>query len=193
MAKTQIKRNGFGQVEPNHLSGIVTGQIYAQLPAQKKRAAAAGVTAKAGIPILEQGQYAKYDYAEGEVNYTGAGEWMLVYNEEHFYDERYTYHKDYAMRADDFIDGTMVPRLIRTYPGDIYTTNTFGACDALRKDVNGIALEVGDKLVIGDNGYLRAMIESGADADVNPEQIWKVVKVYTMPDGQPGVKIQRIS
>ena len=28
-----IKRKGYGQVEPNHLSGIVTGQIYAQLPA----------------------------------------------------------------------------------------------------------------------------------------------------------------
>lgn len=193
MAKTQIKRNGFGQVEPNHLSGIVTGQIYSQLPAQKKREASQGVPAKAGIKILEQGQFAKYDYAEGEVNFTGDGEWLLVYNEEHFYDERYTNHKDYAMQASDFIDGTMVPRLVRTYPGDIYTTNTFGPCDALRKDVNGIALEVKDELVIGDNGYLRARITSGVDADTNPSQVWRVVKVYTMPDGQPGVKIQRIS
>ena len=29
----QIKRIGFGQVEPNHLSAQKTGQIYAQLPA----------------------------------------------------------------------------------------------------------------------------------------------------------------
>lgn len=28
-----IKRIGFGQVEPNHLSAQRTGQIYAQLPA----------------------------------------------------------------------------------------------------------------------------------------------------------------
>lgn len=188
MAKTQIGRNGFGQVEPNHLSGIVTGQIYAQLPAQK--ATAPGVSpAKDGIAILEQGQFAKYDYAEGEVNYSGAGEWLLVYNEEHFYDERYTYHKDYAMRAEEFIDGTMVPRLIKTNVGDIYTTNTFGACTALRQNVTGIALKVGDQLVVGNDGYLRAKTVSDSD----PDMIWKVVKVYNMPDGQPGVKIQRIA
>ena len=191
MARTQIKRNGFGQVEPNHLSGIVTGQIYAQLPAQKykKGEGTDENPEKAGITILEQGQFAKYDYAEREVNYTGTGEWMLVYNEEHFYDERYTDHKDYAMRADDFIDGTMVPRLIKTNVGDIYTTNTFGACDTLRKDVTGISLGVGDDLVPGDNGYLRLKIST----DTDPQMVWRVVKVYTMPDGQPGEKIQRIA
>jgi hypothetical protein len=31
-----MKREGYGQVEPNHLSGIVTGQIYAQLHAHVK-------------------------------------------------------------------------------------------------------------------------------------------------------------
>lgn len=188
MAKTKISREGFGQVEPNHLSGIVTGEIYAQLPAQKKAEATADVLAKDGIEILEQGQFAKYDYAEGEVNFSGEGEWMLVYNEEHFYDERYTYHKDYAMRAEEFLDGTMVPRLIMTHPGDIYTTNTFGACSGLRKKVEGIELEVGDKLTIGADGYLQ-LVGLGTESN----QIWKVVKVYTMPDGQPGVKIQRIS
>ena len=60
---------GFGQVEPNHLSAQYTGQIYAQLPADPS------------IEVLEQGQFVKYDYANGLVNFTGAGEWMLVYNE----------------------------------------------------------------------------------------------------------------
>ena len=60
---------GFGQVEPNHLSAQYTGQIYAQLPADP------------AIEILEQGQFVKYDYAKGLVNFTGEGEWMLVYNE----------------------------------------------------------------------------------------------------------------
>ena len=60
---------GFGQVEPNHLSAQYTGQIYAQLPAD------------AQIEMLEQGQFVKYDYAKGLVNFTGEGEWMLVYNE----------------------------------------------------------------------------------------------------------------
>lgn len=60
---------GYGQVEPNHLSAQYTGQIYAQLPADP------------AIEVLEQGQFVKYDYAKGLVNFTGEGEWMLVYNE----------------------------------------------------------------------------------------------------------------
>ena len=48
-----IKRKGFGQVEPNHLSAQRTGQIYAQLPADE------------AMEILENGQYVKYDYAKG--------------------------------------------------------------------------------------------------------------------------------
>lgn len=60
---------GYGQVEPNHLSAQRNGGIYAQLPA------------KADINILEQGQFVKYNYAAGVVDFEGPGEWMLVYNE----------------------------------------------------------------------------------------------------------------
>lgn len=63
---------GYGQVEPNHLSAQRTAQIYAQLPAA------------ADINVLEQGQFVKYNYAAangGQVDFAGAGEWMLVYNE----------------------------------------------------------------------------------------------------------------
>ena len=82
-----IERIGFGQVEPNHLSAQRTAQIYAQLPANKD------------IKILENGQFVKYDYAKGEVNFEGAGEWMMVFNEVKLYDDfwRETY-KDFAMR-----------------------------------------------------------------------------------------------
>lgn len=66
---------GYGQVEPNHLSAQRTGQIYGQLPADP------------AIEVLEQGQFVKYDYANGLVNFTGAGEWMLVYNEIKLYRE----------------------------------------------------------------------------------------------------------
>ena len=170
-----VKRTGFGQVEPNHLSGIVTGQIYAQLPAKK------------GVAILEQGQFAKYDYANGEVNFTGEGEFMLVYNEEKLYDERKQSHKDFALQAKDFIDGTMTPRLIKTNVGDIYTTNTFGANTSDSAEVAGISLSVGDKLVIGSAGYLEKA------SDTPSGIVFQVIKEYTMPDGQPGVKIQRIA
>lgn len=90
---------GYGQVEPNHLSAQRTGQIYAQLPA------------KSDIDILEQGQFVKYDYAAnangiGEVNFTGAGEWMLVYNEIKLYRDHLDGTKqwdcEFAMIKDDY-------------------------------------------------------------------------------------------
>lgn len=74
MAKTKLSKAayvelGYGQVEPNHLSAQRTGQIYAQLPA------------KGDIDFLENGQFVKYNYADGVVDFAGPGEWMLVYNE----------------------------------------------------------------------------------------------------------------
>lgn len=160
----QIKREGFGQVEPNHLTGIVDGSIYAQLPAAEELG-----------EVLEQGRFAKYDYAKGEVNLTGEGPWLMIYNEEKLYDERYQSHKDFAMQKSRYVGGVMTPRLIEIPVNDIFTTNTITA----KKD--GLDLNVGDKLEIGADGYLTA-----GDGD------FQVVKVYTMPDGQPGVKLQRI-
>ena len=91
---------GYGQVEPNHLSAQRTAQIYAQLPADPS------------INVLEQGQFVKYDYANGLVNFTGAGEWMLVYNEiklyrEHQLDCEFAMIKgNYQARVYSPLDGT---------------------------------------------------------------------------------------
>ena len=80
---------GYGQVEPNHLSAQYTGQIYAQLPADPS------------IEKLEQGQFVKYDYAKGLVNFTGAGEWMLVYNEIKLYRD-FQRDCEFAMLKDNY-------------------------------------------------------------------------------------------
>ena len=171
----QVKRTGFGQVEPNHLSAQTNGQIYAQLPAD------------ASLAILENGMFLKYDYAAGKCDLTGDGEWLLVMNEIKLYDERKQGLKDYAMRKVDFMDGEIVPRLLRTEIGDIFTTNTFGANTSADAEVNGLNLKVTDKLTVDPStGYLVAVTNE-------TEFIWQVVKEYTMPDGQPGVKLQRIA
>ena len=167
-----MKRIGFGQVEPNHLSAQRNGQIYAQLPAAK------------AISVLENGMFAKYDYENNEVNFSGEGEWMLVLNEVKLYDDAHRYYTansgfyaGYAMESKNFVDGVMVPRLFKTSVGDIFTTNTIGAPET------EVTVEVGTKLT-PVNGYL-TVAEDG-------DMLWNVVKVYTMPDGQEGVKIQRI-
>lgn len=171
-----ISRKGFAQVEPNHLSGIVTGQILAQLPVD---------TATMG-KIIENGRFAKYDYATGKVNLTGEGEWMLIYNEEKNYDERKQGHKYFAMESTNFVDEEMVPRLISTLLGDVYTTNAFGGANTSDSaEVTGPELVEGDIVSVGTDGWLEKAENTGVPT-------FQVVKVYTMADGQPGVKLMRI-
>ena len=161
-----MKRIGFGQVEPNHLSAQRTSQIYAQLPASKD------------IAQLENGQFVKYDYANGEVNFKGAGEWMLVYNEIKLYDAPWRESdKDFAMINTNYTDKEMTPRVFKTNIGDIYTTNMV---DSKIEITEGTT-----KLAPGADGILTT-------ATGTEEMIWKVVKVYTMADGQAAVKLQRI-
>lgn len=160
-----IKKNGFGQVEPNHLSAQRTGQIYAQLPADSS------------IETIENGMFLYYDYANKKVAKTGDGEPMLVLNEVKLYDTNRETYKDFAMEKKNYLNGEMVPRLFKTNIGDIFTTNCFEG---------EVSLTVGDTLV-PTNGYL-VKSENTEDA----EMIWKVVKEYDLADGQNAVKVQRI-
>lgn len=195
-----MKRKGYGQVEANHLSGIVEGRIYAQLPTQYTKTTANGVTTYTGITQLENGQFAKYDYANGKVNFTGDGEFMLVYNEIKLYDERYQSMKDFVYKIADFTDEQIYPRLIATEVGDIITTNTIAVPNTSNTtEVGTMSLSVGNYLVVGSNGFLTlATTGEGNNATAattmpSTGMVWKVVKEYTMPDTtQPGVKIQRV-
>ena len=183
-----IKRIGFGQVEPNHLSAQRTSQIWAQLPA------------KSDIEVLENGQFVKYNYAEGVCDFEGAGEWMMVFNEVKLYDDFWKEsYKDYAMQKKNFTPGSediehnglgpfkgqMTPRVIKTNVGDIYTTNCVGAGNTDGKALYaGIELEVGDEISPNEKGFL--------SPEGDESIVVQVVKVYTMADGQPAVKLMRI-
>ena len=98
------------------------------------------------------------------------------------YEPYYTedpYHIESQAEAQRMPEGTtMVPRVLKTNVGDIYTTNT----------INETELAVGDILTPqAANGILAK--EGAESADMK----WQVVKVYTMPDHQKGVKIMRIA
>lgn len=169
---------GYAQVEPNHLSAQRTGAIYAQLPC------------KSDIEVLENGQFVKYDYPEGVVDFTGKGEWMLVFNEVKVYYDRDT-DADFAMKKSDYIarvygadnsfmpeNTNMVPRVFKTEIGDIFTTN------AVQNKIE--ELKKGDTLTVGEDGFLKKT--EGASEGM----IWQVAKIYTLGDLQPAVKVQRI-
>lgn len=190
-----MKRIGFGQVEGNHLSAQRTGQIYAQLPA------------KNDINLLENGQFVKYNYADGVVDFEGEGEWMLVLNEVKLYDAPWREsYKDFAMIKDNYTPGSdsithdglgpfkgqMTPRLFKTNIGDIFTTNCLEKANTSGKaEVTLTDLAVGDVVApTKTNGYLKKS-DSGTTTD-DTVMKWQVVKLTTMPDGQAAVKLMRI-
>lgn len=88
-------------------------------------------------------------------------------------------HPDYGYRMDGF-----APRLFKTNIGDIYTTNMVKT---------GVEYNVGDLLTPVKNASSKTLVLE--DAGASPAagtMLWQVVQVYTMPDGQPGLKLQRV-
>ena len=73
---------------------------------------------------------------------------------------------------------SMVPRVLKTHIGDIFTTNM----------INEASVSLKQNLYVGDDGILTAT--KGTNSG---DMVWQVVKIYTMPDHQPGVKIMRIA
>ena len=209
-----FKRIGYGQVEPNQLSGIKTGQIFASLPLDKE------------VKVLQNGEFMYYDYAKGSVNATAeteaAPEPYLVYQEIKIYEDWLSY-KDFAMIrvGDNYVtnnpaigrltsanaDGTVygdgaetegasidhsdyqagyrmdgiAPRLVKTNIGDVYTTNMV--------DEEG-TYEVGTVLTLKKTDRNTLVLSSSGNID---SVKFIVVKDYTMPDGQRGLKLQRIA
>lgn len=201
-----FKRIGFGQVEPNQLSAQKTGQIYASLPLAPE------------VEVLQNGEFMYYDYASGKVTADGKGEPMLVFNEVKLYEEPYrTSYKDFAMIrvGDNYVTSKLAtaaygegatnkgaviaphaeyayrmdgiaPRMFKTNIGDVMTTNMVKT---------GVAYEVGNILVpVKNNDSKTLVLQLNENPTELPEKgmAWVVGKVYTMPDGQPGLKVQRI-
>lgn len=96
--------------------------------------------------------------------------------------EAVTGHTEYPYRMNG-----IAPRLFKTNIGDIMTTNM------VKTDVEYSA---GNLLVPKKNTDSKTLQLEKFTATVEttkPEGMaWAVVKVYTMPDGQPGLKLQRV-
>lgn len=209
---------GYGQVEPNHMSAKRNGQVYAQLPAAEsiellengqfvKYDYAKGVCDFDGagpwrmvfneVKIYEDRE-TDADFAMIKDRYNArvyspigqtksdlktvldyTGEAVREGSNTAFKKEVETFNYPQLMP-----DGTkMVPRVIAVPNGDIWTTNTIKA--------EAGSLSVGDQLKIDTDGYLtKDEGKTATGGDENPKFV--VVKVYTMPDLQPGVKVQRI-
>lgn len=92
-------------------------------------------------------------------------------------------HTEYSYRMDGF-----APRLFKTNIGDLYTTNMVKT---------GVEYSVGNILVPVKNSTTKTLQLEKEDTSAGSTQVaagtkWMVVQVYTMPDGQPGLKLQRV-
>lgn len=222
LGKATFVQYGYGQVEPNHLSAPRNGQIYAQLPAAStidllengqfvKYDYAAGVCdfsteAKSGAWMMVFNEVKIYedretdaDFAMKKINYNAriyspVGQTtsdVITVGDYSADSVREGSDIGYKKNVETFTypaampEGTkMVPRVFYISIGDHWTTNT------IKADAGSLA--VGDTLKIGADGYLTKDTDSSAKGgDLDP--IFAVVKVYTMPDLQPGVKVQRVA
>ena len=217
MAFTRI---GYGQVEPNQLSAQKTGQIYASLPLDTAvdvlqngefmyydyQTGKVSATDSTGVaePMLVFNEIKLYepfwrtsykDFAMIRVNHTDPTTGTVTKGENYVTSDLATQrygdgadnvgvaanpaHTEYPYRMDGF-----APRLFKTNIGDIMTTNMVKAGSAL-------TYAVGDKHVPGKNTTTNTL-QLESDNAATTGMIWVVVKVYTMPDGQDGLKLQRV-
>lgn len=204
-------RNGYGQVEPNQLSAQKTGQIYASLPLASDvdilqngefmyyDYKSGTVTADGkGEPMLVFNEVKLYE----PFWQTSYKDFAMIRVGDNYVTSRLATagygdgaetkgvtpnpgHSDW--QAGYRMDG-IAPRLFKTNVGDIFTTNmvetgaeiTYTQGDTLKlKKVSKAADKTGNTLVLSKTGDIDALE-------------FVVAKVYTMPDGQPGLKLQRI-
>lgn len=248
-----FKRIGFSQVEPNQLSAIKTGQIYASLPLDPT------------VDVLQNGQFMFYNYARNMVTADGTtgdgqgaatmAEPYLVYNEIKIYEDWLSY-KDFAMIrvGDNYVtnkamigrltsvntDGTIygggslttgapvgtpaapgdititpaytgatvghteypyrmdgiAPRLLKINIGDVFTTNALAEQNTFDY-AEGDILHPEEVSYTNSAGNTFKVLEltktDMTDQDAPTTMLFSIVKAYTMPDGQPGFKVQRIA
>lgn len=96
-------------------------------------------------------------------------------------------HTEYPYRMDG-----MAPRLLKTNIGDIFTTNMVETDDDAGSE---ITYSVGNTLQPVKNTNTKTLQLKKVTATAgNPLKgiVFVVVKVYTMPDGQQGLKLQRV-
>lgn len=211
-------RIGFGQVEPNQLSAQKTGQIYASLSLDESvqvlqngefmyySYADNKVTAEPTVvgqePMLVFNEIKIYeDYLRlkdfamirvGDNYVTNPAAVGRITQENYGWAAGVGTYGDGSLNVPETIDPAhsdyqaakyrmdgFAPRLFKTNVGDVFTTNMVKT---------GVEYAVGNILTPKENVDTKTLQLEVGTGDME----FVVAKVYTMPDGQPGLKLQRI-
>lgn len=165
-----ITRKGYGQLELNQVAFRRDGRVEAQMPYD---VSAEGTKYENGMVVIldkKAGVVKKGAIKEGDL-------YGIIYTSEELYDNRKPGLKNFGVEV---IDGEakgpegydVLPRIGFLDVGDRFTTNTVVEAEYAKGDVVSVA---------ATNEWTKA------EATAGPEGV--VAEVYTMPDGQPAIKI----
>ena len=183
MAIKRLVIEGFGQIELNNVAFRRDGRVEAQCgldPVGFK-----------DVPA-ENGMLLAVDKANRLIKFynESAGLPLAInYSTEHMYDERANGLKDFSLKP-----GQLSPRMGYLSVGDLFTTNClcYNDTEFTTEDALLEALEAcGTTPVYCGVSTVGAWLVSATKPTKGP--VAKVVKSYTMPDGQYGAKLQVLS
>lgn len=180
MAIKRLVIDGFGQIELNNVAFRRDGRVEAQC--------ALDAEDFASVPA-ENGMLLAVDKANRCIKFYNASEDLplaINYSSEHLYDERANALRDFSLKP-----GQLYPRMGYLSVGDLFTLNClcYNDSEFTTEDALLEALEACDTTpVYCGVSTVGAWLVSKTKPTKGP--VAKVVKSYTMPDGQFGVKLQ---
>lgn len=180
----------YGVIELNHVSWPETARVFGQLPLDP--------TDFATTPA-ENGMWLAYDIAGGTVRFADAVTEPVgvLYMGEKEYNQFEPGLNNYRLER-----GGFYPRIGMPQVGDIYTTNTFsytvGVGDGEFATNAAVVAALGGNLVSAPlylipsttDGAPRLTDAAGLAAATGVATVAKVVKYYTLPNGDPAIKVQ---
>lgn len=186
MATVSLTKKGYGQLELNQVAFRRDGRIEAQCKLDEDLFPAG--SNKIG-EVAENGMLLSVDNVNRKLttDYSGAeGLIGLHYSAEHMYDPLHTL-KDFYLSGDD-----VLPRVGYLAVGDKFTTNTVCYNSEEFADEDALKTAIDDQ----STDAVYATVDSGGSgywfitktATGSPKA--RVLKWTTMPDGQPGLKLQ---
>lgn len=184
MALTRYPHKRFATIELNHVSWPETARVFAQLPLDTDEFSEK--------TPCENGMWVVYDMAKGTVHapVTENDNLGVVYNPEKEYNQFIHGMSQYALTPDSWY-----PRIGMPEVGDLYTTNCFQYDDGEFADVETLDEALAD--LATTPLYLVAVAGSAVPKITKTAPTSKVaaqvVKFYTVPNGEPGIKVQFVS
>lgn len=184
MAITRFKTKKYATIELNHVSWPETARVFAQLPLDEEE-----FTEE---KPCENGMWVVYDMAKGNVHGAEAAtdNVGVVYNPEKEYNQFVSGMNQYAL-----VPGSWYPRVGMPAVGDVYTTNCFCYDDSEITDVDTDlkAYATTPLYLIPSTETAAPQLTKTAPTAETAKVAAQVVKYYTMPNGEPGIKVQFIS